>query len=72
MSFIRYGEVVKFENYEFGSDAQDIICDKCKNNIGKRDSKYIKIFEQIYPLRNVVGTKVFCKKCGNLIEIKEQ
>ena len=72
MSFIRYGEISKIENYKFEPDAQDIVCDKCRNIVGKRDSKYIKIFDQIYPIQNVIGTKVFCKKCGNLIIIKEQ
>jgi RNase P subunit RPR2 len=71
MSFIRYGEVTKIENYEFGPDSKDVICEKCNNVIGKRDSRYIKIFNRIYPIQNVVGTKIFCKKCGNAVLIKE-
>ena len=71
MSFVRYGEIVKIENYEFEPNAQDVACNKCNNIVGKRDSKYIKIFDRIYPIQNMIGVKFFCKKCGNLVEIKE-
>jgi len=70
MSFKRYGDAVRVENYNFGDNSVEVKCPNCQNNVGIKDDKYIKLFEKIYPLKELIGIKIICKKCGRTFIIE--